>query len=69
MTMNPLREVQTRLDERGVQDVKFLFSRDAYAKLPSDVSVDVADVLSKYFDGKYVDLGDFVGEVLSVTFA
>lgn len=64
MTTNPLQAVQAALEQRGVQDVKFLFNRQAYAHLPSDVASDVADVLTKYFDGKFVDVGNFSDEVL-----
>lgn len=68
MNNNSLHSVQNTLQKRGVQNISFLFNREAYAKLPSDVSADIADVLSKYFDGKFVDLGGLKDEVLPETF-
>lgn len=51
MVANGLEVVQSTLDTRGLQDVKFFFSLDVQAKPNSDVERDVAYVLDTYLRG------------------
>ena len=64
MNLDKQNKVQALLLEKGVLDVKFLFSREARAAYVSDVKDDVADVLTKYFDGEYTKLADFSDEIV-----
>lgn len=51
-----LQALEAALRQRGVVDVKFLFSLGSAAAL-SAVSAEVADVLQSVLDGKHEDFG------------
>lgn len=59
MTTNALHEVQTKLEERGVLDVKFFFNGDMLARSNSDVKTDVAYLLESYERGDHTVMPRF----------
>ena len=52
MGAHTLKSAQGLLDQDGVKDVKFLFKLEALSLPMSDLEDDLADVLSKFHDGK-----------------
>lgn len=56
---NELREVQKRLNDRGVRDVKFFFTPSVMTMTNSVLKQDVAYLLGTYLDGYKVPLERF----------
>lgn len=65
MSTNVLESVQAAIDERGVQDVKFLFQRRALSLPLSDLAEDVAGLLSAFENGEKDVLDELPSEGLS----
>jgi len=63
--MSPLNNVETKLKEKGMRDVKFLFKREALACPNSDLEEDLADVLNKFLDGNYREADQLPSEELT----
>lgn len=59
-----LQDAQSLLEQHNVRDVKFFFKPEAKSVMFSTLQNDVADVLTKYFDGQKTDLKDFSDEIL-----
>lgn len=58
-----LKEIQKRLEDRGVVDIKFTYDRSSPNFTRNKVAEDMIHVLEAYLDGKCVelyDLGDSV---------
>lgn len=66
MSTNSLQAVEAMLNESGVQDVKFLFKREAIALPMTDFQDDVADVLAKFHAGKKTVVVALPSEALSI---
>lgn len=60
-----LKNVQLSLNQSGVLDVKFLFKRESLGKPMTDLERDLADVLSKFLDGKAENVEQLPSENLS----
>lgn len=56
---NELDNVQKRLNEKGVRDVKFFFTPNVKTMTKSVLKQDVAYVLSTYLDGYKTPLSKF----------
>lgn len=65
MNTNSLQQVQTNLNSDGVKDVKFLFKLEALSRPMSDLEDDLADVLSKFHDGKRTVITQLPSEELT----
>lgn len=63
MNAGILQQVQDKLNERGVQDVKFMFNLSAAGEYPSVVEADIADLMQTYLDGKCEIVSNFSQEV------
>ncbi|TFW71500.1 hypothetical protein C3Y98_05225 [Methylotenera oryzisoli] len=66
MSTNSLQAVEAMLNESGVQDVKFMFKREAIALPMTDFQDDVADVLAKFHAGKKTVVSALPSEELSI---
>lgn len=60
-----LQQVQQKLDELKVRDVKFLFKRESVALPISDFEEDVAEVLALFHAGKKRVVNSLPSEELS----
>ena len=66
MGAHTLKSAQSLLDQDGVKDVKFLFKLEALSLPMSDLEDDLADVLSKFHDGKRTAVTQLPSEELTV---
>ena len=66
MGAHTLKSAQSLLDQDGVKDVKFLFKLEALSLPMSDLEDDLADVLSKFHDGKRTVATQLPSEELTV---
>ena len=61
--MQQATKVQERLNELGVQDVKFLFVQNNQRELPpSVVLADIEEVLTRHLNGECIELPPFKDE-------